>query len=250
MTDNTSPNAGSPQGTSRAPEPGSILPHVIAIAIVIGASFGAFKLWQMREFEKSRGEAYAVNEVGPPLTEFELTERSGKPFRTEDMKGKVWVATYFFATCPGSCIRLNQNIKFMHNLPELKDATWVSITCDPDNDTEEALRKYADQWEADPDCWLFTRADLDYTKRVARGMNIYLERKGHQDYAIVVDKAGKIRGMYDATSKAQCERLHTKLMECLAEEPPHDLAATKTPADATNRDTSPAEPAKAEKNAT
>ena len=74
----------------------------------------------MQQFEASRGEAIPLAAIGPPLTEFELTERSGKPFRSADMKGKVWVATYFFTTCPGSCIRLNQNIKFMHNMPELE----------------------------------------------------------------------------------------------------------------------------------
>ena len=56
------------------------------------------------------------------------------------MRGNVWVATYFFTTCPGNCLRLNPNIQFMNNLPELKDVTWVSITCDPDTDTLEALR--------------------------------------------------------------------------------------------------------------
>ncbi len=207
--------------------PGSMVPHIISVAILIGVTFGAFKWWQVRADEQARSEAIALTEVGPPLTEFELTDRSGKPFRSEDMKGKVWVATYFFSTCPGSCIRLNQNIQFMHNMPDLKDVTWVSITCDPDNDTQEALAAYADRWNADPDRWLFVRGDLDYTKRVARGMNIFLERKGHQDYAIVVDKTGKIRGMYDATSKSQSERLHTRLLECMAEEPPSDLAATK-----------------------
>ncbi len=222
------------------PEPGSMVPHFIAVAILLVAAYSAFKWWQVRQFERSRGEAIAVTEVGPPLTEFELTERSGKPFRTEDMKGKVWVTTYFFATCPGNCIRLNQNIKFMHNLPELKDVTWVSITCDPDNDTVEALNEYAKRWDADPERWLFARADLDYTKRVAKGMNVALTRKGHQDYAIVVDKTGKIRGMYDATSKSQCQRLHERLLECLAEESPNDLAATKDKPDA----------GEAEKNAT
>jgi cytochrome oxidase Cu insertion factor (SCO1/SenC/PrrC family) len=228
MSDTTTPNQG------------SILPHVIAIAIVIAATCGAFKMWQVRTFEASRGEAIALNEVGPPLTEFELTERSGKPFRTEDMKGKVWVATYFFATCPGNCIRLNQNIQFMNNLPDLKDVTWVSITCDPDNDTCEALAEYADRWKADPERWLFCRADLDYTKRVAKGMNVALQRKGHQDIAIVIDKTGKFRGWYDATSKSQCERLYSKLLECQAEEPPSDLAATKAKS----------EPAKTKKNET
>ena len=206
---------------------GSALPYVLAIAIFIAAGFGAFKWWQVQQFEASRGEAITLAAAGPPLTDFELTERNGKPFRSADMKGKVWVASYFFATCPGSCIRLNQNIQFMHNLPELNDVTWVSITCDPDNDTRESLSEYADRWKADSKRWLFARADLDYTKRVARGMNVALQRKGHQDWAIVFDKSGKMRGAYDATSKSQCERLHQRLLECLAEEPPSDLAATK-----------------------
>lgn len=214
-------------------EPGSMLPRVIAVAILAFVVFAGFKWRQVRTNQASLGEAIALTDVGPPLTEFELTERSGQPFRSDDMKGKVWVASYFFATCPGSCIRLNQNIKFMHNMPELKDVTWVSITCDPDNDTTDVLAKYAEQWQADPARWLFTRADLDYTKRVAKGMNVFLERKGHQDYAIVIDKSGKVRAMLDATSKAQCERLHDKLLELVAEESPQDLAATKDqPADA------------------
>jgi cytochrome oxidase Cu insertion factor (SCO1/SenC/PrrC family) len=186
----------------------------------------------VRQFELRRGQAVLEDVSGPPLTEFELTERSGKPFRTADMKGKVWVATYFFTTCPGSCTRLNKNIQFMHNMPDLKDVTWVSITCDPDTDTLEALREYAASLKADPKRWLFCRADLDYTKRVARGMNLALFRKGHQDYAIVVDKTGQIRGMYDATSKSDCQRLRTKLLECVDEETPHERVVSQRNEDA------------------
>jgi protein SCO1/2 len=109
-------------------------------------------------------------------------------------------------------------------MPELKDVTWVSITCDPDTDTLEALRDYAKRWEADPNRWLFCRADLDYTSRVARGMNLFLSRKGHQDEAVVIDKAGTIRGMFDATSKSECQRLHALLTKLQAEDPPQDSA--------------------------
>jgi cytochrome oxidase Cu insertion factor (SCO1/SenC/PrrC family) len=204
---------------------GTALPYFLALAVLFAMAYGGWKWWQVRQYELGRGQAILEDAVGPPLTEFELTERSGKPFSTADMKGKVWVATYFFTTCPGSCARLNRNIEFMHNIPELKDVTWVSITCDPDTDTLEALRKYAESFNADPERWLFCRADLEYTKRVAKGMNLTLFRKGHQDYAIVVDKTGKVRGMFDATSKSDCQRLHTMLVNCQKEEPPHELAA-------------------------
>jgi len=206
------------------PAPGSAVPYFLALAVMLAMAYGGWKWWQVTQFELARGQAIPPSLTGPQLTEFELTERSGKPFRTTDMKGKVWVATYFFTTCPGNCIRLNQNIQRLQNLPELKDVTWVNITCDPDTDTLEALRKYAERWEADPERWLFCRGDLDYTQRVAKGMNLYLARKGHQDYAIVMDKAGKIRGEFDATSKHDCDRLQSLLIQ-LQNEEPHDLAA-------------------------
>jgi protein SCO1/2 len=210
-----------------APDAGSSLPYFLALAVLFVMAYGGYKWWQVRQWEQSRGAAIPLTAVGPPLKEFELTERSGEPFRSDDMRGKVWVATYFFATCPGSCIRLNQNIQLLHNMPQLEDVTWVSITCDPDNDSVKALRDYADRWQADSERWLFCRADLDYTKRVALGMNMALKRKGHQDYAIVMDKSGKIRGMFNATSKADCQKLHALLLECLDEQvPQEELAAT------------------------
>ena len=104
--------------------------------------------------------------------------------------------------------------------------TWVSITVDPDNDTLEVLREYADRWEADPERWLFCRADLDYVKRIGLAMDLAIDRQGHSDRAVVIDKKGQIRGMYDATSKSQSQRLRTKLLECLEEPYPRELAGS------------------------
>jgi cytochrome oxidase Cu insertion factor (SCO1/SenC/PrrC family) len=207
------------------PAAGTAVPYFLALAVLVAMAYGGWKWWQVRQFELSRGQAIPEDMIGPPLTEFELTERSGKPFRTADMRGKVWVATYFFTSCPGNCIRLNKNIQLLHSMEDLKDVTWVSITCDPDNDTLQTLRDYADRWEADPNRWLFCRADLNYTRRVARGMNLYLGLKTHQDYAIVIDKSGKVRGMFDATSKSDCQRLRTLLMQCVKEQSPQESVA-------------------------
>ena len=208
------------------PDAGSMVPYALCFAVVLAMVYGGWKWWQVRQFELTRGEAIPAGAIGPPLKEFELTERSGKPFRSTDMRGRVWVVSYFFTTCPGQCLRLNANLQVLNADPALKDVTWVSITCDPDTDTVEALSNYADRFKADPKRWLFCRADLDYVKRVAKGMNVDLSLRGHKDVAIVMDRQGKMRGVFDPTSESQCNRLRARLLECLTEKPPSDMAAT------------------------
>ncbi len=232
---NADPQVESPQPPhpGNNPEPsmdaGTLLPWVLSVVLLIGMLYGAYTLWKFKQFEIAKSEAIPAGVIGPPIKEFELTERGGKPFRSLDMRGHVWVASYFFTTCPGQCLRLNANIQVLSKMPDLKDVTWVSITCDPDTDTIEALQKYADRYEADPQHWLFCRADLPYIQRVAKGMNVYLSMKGHQDFAIVIDKQGKIRGMFDGTSESQCKRLKNVLLECMAEKSSDKNVAVEVP---------------------
>jgi protein SCO1/2 len=214
-----------PQGSTPA---GTALPFILCGLLLIGIAYMGLKWYQVYQFQIAKSEAVPRDAIGPPLTEFELTERSGKPFRSADMHGRVWVASYFFTTCPGQCLRLNANLEQLASEPDLRDVTFVSITCDPDNDTIEALRAYADRFKADPERWLFCRGDLDYVQRIAKGMKIFLSLKGHQDVAIVIDKQGKIRGMFDATSKVESQRMHNLLVECLSEKAPETAAEDAT----------------------
>jgi protein SCO1/2 len=199
---------------------GAMLPFVLSGAILVAMVYGGWKWWQVRQFEAARSMGTPVVVSPLPLSDFELEERGGQSFRSAEMRGKVWVASYFFASCIGPCRILNGNIQELTSQPDLADVTWVSITCDPDNDTVEVLKQYANQYHADPKRWLFCRADLDYLKRVARGMNLALFMKQHSDHLVVVDRAGTIRGMFDGTSTYQCQQLRTLLHECLAEAPP------------------------------
>ena len=202
------------------------IPYWLSLMVLLVACYGGWKWYQVRQFEASR-EFGGVAFAGPPLKEFELTERSGEPFRSADMRGKVWVASFFFASCPGQCPRLNANIKHLHEQPELADVTWVSITVDPDNDTLPVLRDYADRYRADPRRWLFCRGEFDYIKRVGEDFfKLEVSWKGHKDYAVVVDRQGKVRGMYDATSINQSQKLRVLLLECLAEKPTQSEATT------------------------
>jgi protein SCO1/2 len=210
-----------------AADSGSLLPFVLAGAVVVAMLYGGWTWYRVRQFEAAQVRELPASRMRIPLTDFELTERSGQPFRSADMRGKVWVASYFFSSCIGTCLTLNDNIARMNRLPELADVNWVSITCDPDNDTLDVLGQYARKWNADPERWLFCRGDFEYTKGVARGMNLALAMKMHADHAVVIDRTGTIRGLFDATSTYQCERMRKLLAECLDEPPAGESVASE-----------------------
>ena len=202
------------------------LPYWLTLLVLVGAGYGGWKWWQVEQFRARGGtQGGGIQMDGPPLEAFELAECGGQLFRSRDLLGKVWVTTFFFTTCPGSCPRLNANIRYLNSLEELHDVVWVSITVDPDIDTLPVLAKYARDMKADPQRWLFCRGDLDYVKRVGHDiMKLQLGWQGHQDYAVVIDRQGEVRGMFDATSRSQSQRLRTLLLKCLAEPGPEVVA--------------------------
>ncbi|MEQ8836153.1 MAG: SCO family protein, partial [Lacipirellulaceae bacterium] len=116
------------------------------------------------------------------------------------------------------CTRLNANIKYMNSLEEIKDVTWLSISVDPVTDTIPVLAAYAERLNADPNQWVFARGELDYVKRIGNDFfNLPVIYKDHSDVAAVVDKNGRIAGLYNAVSTSDSKRMEKKLVELLAE---------------------------------
>ena len=194
------------------------LPYWLTFLVLIGVSYGGWKLWQVEQYEQAKSSG-GLEYKGPPLEEFELAERSGKTFRSEEMRGKVWVVSMFFSTCPGSCKKLNANIKALHDQEDLQDVTWVSISVDPNTDTLPVLREYADSLKADPERWLFCRGELKYVKQIGQDfLKLPVFFKDHNDYGVVIDKNGQPRGSYDINKFSEHPRLIKLIKKCLAEE--------------------------------
>jgi cytochrome oxidase Cu insertion factor (SCO1/SenC/PrrC family) len=157
----------------------------------------------------------------PPLTEFTLTDQYGKAFNSESLRGKVWVASFFFTNCPAVCWRLNQTLAALQETDPHRDVRYVSITCDPENDTPEALLKYAEHFKADPARWTFLTGPMDLIQRIGQDFfQISVEKGAHTDRACVVDRQGKIRGRFRLTEPDQVELLKKLLDLVEAEEPP------------------------------
>ncbi len=155
---------------------------------------------------------------GAVAAPFTLTERSGKPFDSASLRGKVWLASVFFANCPGPCFRENQALAdILRSIPD-PDFMVVSVTCDPENDTPESLRRYADRFEADPARWKFLTGDMATIKEIANGTFLLPAEVGvHSERGVVFDREGRLRGSYHLLQPDRVKMLEKLIRDVLAE---------------------------------
>ena len=154
-----------------------------------------------------------------PEAPFTLTDQTGEPFSSASLSGKVWLGAVFFANCPGPCFRENQAIAEI--LAEIDDPDFivVSLTCDPLNDTPEALARYAERFDADPARWKMLTGDMKEIERVGKGrFKLPVEVGVHAEKGVVFGRDGKLRGGFSLTDADRVELLKELIREVLAEE--------------------------------
>lgn len=146
------------------------------------------------------------------LSRFELTERSGKTVKSEDLLGQPYVVSFFFSTCPSICVQQNQKLKELQDAFKGEGVRFVAISVDPETDTPEQLREYAARFGADENQWLFMTGDLPYIRRI--GAEVYqqpVDKKFHSERFVLVDPQGKIEGFYSWPEKRQLEKLRANI---------------------------------------
>jgi cytochrome oxidase Cu insertion factor (SCO1/SenC/PrrC family) len=151
-------------------------------------------------------------------TPFALADQTGAEFRSESLRGKVWLGSVFFANCPGPCFRENQAIADILRKITDPDFLVISLTCDPDNDTPEVLRRYADRFEADATRWKFLTGDMDTIRQVANKTFLLTAEVGvHSERGVVFDRRGRLRGGYHLLQPDRVALLEQLIRDVLAE---------------------------------
>ena len=169
---------------------------------------------------------------GEKASAFTLTGTDGIPFDSSSLAGKVWIASVFFANCPGPCFRENQSIAAI--LREIDDPSLmaVSLTCDPENDTPEALGRYAARFEADPARWKFLTGDMAVIKEIANKTFLLPAEVGvHSERGAIFDRQGRLRGSFHLLQEDRVEAMKKMLREVLAEESPRPAGERAEPAE-------------------
>ncbi len=215
-----------------------------ALGLIIAGILVSFvrQQWKAQE-QRSFAKLDHFNQV-PPFT---LTERSGQPFDSASLAGKVWLADFFFTACPGPCLVMNGKMELLQHalIRDHADVRLVSFSIAPEADTPPVLRKYADRFHASTDKWAFLTGDQAKIYGLARTAFMLPtvdnqnnpERKPddgdfiHSEKISLVDRHGVVRGYYNSTDPEIVQQVLTAVGDLLREEP--DAPANTTKAKAT-----------------
>lgn len=103
------------------------------------------------------------------VPEFTLTERSERSVTRNDLLGRVWVVNFFYASCLDTCsLQSAEMVSLQRDVVDALDVRLLSISVDPEHDTPEVLRGYAQRLEADSERWLFLTGDKAEIIRLAQ----------------------------------------------------------------------------------
>ena len=144
-------------------------------------------------------------EIGT-VPSFSFTNQDGKTITNQDYEGKVYVAEFFFTTCPTICPKMNENmIKIQDEFYGNPNFGIASFSINPEYDTPEVLKAYAEKYGVAIPNWYMLTGDREAIYELAnKGFNLYAaENKDiegnfeHSGYFALVDQEGVIRSRYD-----------------------------------------------------
>ncbi len=159
---------------------------------------------------------------------FAFVNQEGQTITEKDLDGKVYVTEFFFTTCQGVCPKMNSNMKTVFETYR-KEAGFaiLSHTSDPETDSVPRLRAYADSLQVNGANWLFLTGRKDSLYAAARESYLLDDPANnngniqnqflHTQFFALVDKAGRVRKIYDGLKKNEIETLKNDIAVLLKE---------------------------------
>lgn len=152
---------------------------------------------------KKANLAYVLNNGEKrKVPNFSFTDQHGKTITNKDYEGKVYVIEFFFTTCPTICPRMNRNlIQIQNELKDFKDFGVASFTINPEHDTPEVLKAYAEKYGVTNSNWHLLTGDKDAIYKLSNeGFYIFAAENEsveggfeHSGNFALIDKNGFIR---------------------------------------------------------
>ena len=151
------------------------------------------------------------------IAEFSFINQVGDTISNADVRGKVYVADFFFTSCPTICpVMKKEMLRVYENFKENPNFLILSHSIDPFHDTPEVLKDYSEKLGIEnANTWNFLTGDqekifeIGQTSYLTTAMADQMEPGGflHSVAFLLIDQKGQIRGVYDGTKADQVDRL-------------------------------------------
>jgi protein SCO1/2 len=196
-----------------------------AILILIPIVTAGLLFW-LRQAQVHQLTNRTISSYGT-LPSFELVNQDSQPFGSAQLAGKIWIADFVFTSCPGPCPIISSRMSELQKPLGKTDIHLVSFTVDPENDTSEVLRGYAEKLNAQPARWDFLTGERAAIYALIRdGFKLAIsdgsDEAGmpvHSTRVVLVDRRGVIRGYYDVLEPDAVTKLLADANHLFREQP-------------------------------
>ncbi|WP_298498288.1 SCO family protein [uncultured Algibacter sp.] len=159
---------------------------------------------QQKENESKKSNLVFIPNNGEnrKVPQFSFINQDGKTITNRDYEGKVYVVEFFFTTCPTICPRMNKNlIQIQKEFKDFEDFGVASFTINPEYDTPEVLKAYAQLYGVENPNWHLMTGDKEAIYKLSNeGFYIYAAANPdveggfeHSGNFALIDKNGFIR---------------------------------------------------------
>jgi len=160
------------------------------------------------------------------IADFSFTNQDGEKVTNETVAGKVYVADFFFTSCPTICpIMKTEMLRVYERFGDHSDFKILSHSIDPTYDSVALLKDYSERLGIEnAETWHFLTGDQEHVFEIGQTsyMTTAMEDKEepggflHSGAFILVDQKGHIRGIYDGTKSDQVNRLMNDIPKLLS----------------------------------
>ena len=150
------------------------------------------------------------------IAPFSLTNQNGLTITEKDYMNKIYVADFFFTTCPSICPKMTENMGLIQeNIKTDNQVLLLSFSVTPEIDSVQQLKRYAIEKGVIDSKWNLLTGDKKEIYELARKSYLAVKSNGdggehdmiHTENFILVDPEKRIRGFYDGTDTNAMDEL-------------------------------------------
>ncbi|MRI00881.1 SCO family protein [Kriegella sp. EG-1] len=154
------------------------------------------------------------------IADFQLINQNGDTITQKDYEDKIYIADFFFTTCPTICPIMTKNmVSIQRKIQNDSTVKLLSHTVTPEIDSVAQLKKYALEKGVNDSVWNLVTGNKKQIYELARKSYLAVQTVGnggpfdmiHTENFILVDKEKRIRGFYDGTKSEEIDKLMNDL---------------------------------------